>query len=53
MTDVGLMSMVAQLPSSMACFDRERSEMIGGCLELVTSQVGKGTQISFSYGGNQ
>jgi hypothetical protein len=30
---------------------RERSEMIGGCL-LVTSQVGKGSQISFSYGGN-
>jgi signal transduction histidine kinase len=31
---------------------RERAEMIGGCL-AVTSQVGKGTQISFSYGGNQ
>jgi len=31
---------------------RERSEMIGGCL-AVESQVGKGTQISFSYGGNQ
>jgi len=31
---------------------RERSEMIGGSL-AVTSQVGKGTQISFSYGGNQ
>jgi signal transduction histidine kinase len=31
---------------------RERSEMIGGCL-AVTSQVGKGTQVSFSYGGNQ
>jgi signal transduction histidine kinase len=31
---------------------RERSEMIGGCL-AVTSQVGKGTQISFSYGGEQ
>jgi signal transduction histidine kinase len=30
---------------------RERSEMIGGCL-AVESQVGKGTQISFSYGGN-
>lgn len=31
---------------------RERSDMIGGCL-AVTSQVGKGTRISFSYGGNQ
>ena len=31
---------------------RERAEMIGGCL-AVESQVGKGTQISFSYGGNQ
>ncbi len=31
---------------------RERAEMIGGCL-AVTSQVGKGAQISFSYGGNQ
>jgi signal transduction histidine kinase len=31
---------------------RERSAMIGGCL-AVESQVGKGTQISFSYGGNQ
>ena len=27
---------------------RERAEMIGGCL-TVTSQVGKGTQISFTY----
>jgi signal transduction histidine kinase len=31
---------------------RERSELIGGSL-AVTSQVGKGTQICFSYGGNQ
>ena len=31
---------------------RERAEMIDGRL-AVTSQVGKGTQISFSYGGNQ
>jgi len=31
---------------------RERSELIGGSL-AVTSQVGKGTQISFSYGGKQ
>jgi signal transduction histidine kinase len=31
---------------------RERSQMVGGCL-AVTSQVGKGTQISFSYGGSQ
>jgi signal transduction histidine kinase len=31
---------------------RERSEMIGGSL-VVASQVGKGTQISFSYGVNQ
>jgi signal transduction histidine kinase len=31
---------------------RERTEMIGGCL-AVESQVGKGTQILFSYGGNQ
>jgi signal transduction histidine kinase len=30
---------------------RERAEMIGGSL-LVESQVGKGTQISFTYGGN-
>jgi signal transduction histidine kinase len=29
---------------------RERSEMIEGCL-AVTSQLGKGTQVSFSYGG--
>ncbi len=31
---------------------RERSELIGGRL-AVTSQVGKGTQICFSFGGNQ
>jgi signal transduction histidine kinase len=31
---------------------RERAGMIGGCL-AVESQAGKGTQISFSYGGNQ
>jgi signal transduction histidine kinase len=30
---------------------RERAEMIGGCL-AITSQAGKGTRISFSYGGN-
>jgi signal transduction histidine kinase len=30
---------------------RERAEMIGGCL-AVESQVGQGTRISFSYGGN-
>jgi len=30
---------------------RERSEMIGGCLE-VASQIGQGTQVSFAYGGN-
>ena len=30
----------------------ERSEMIGGCL-VVESEVGKGTQIAFSYGGKQ
>lgn len=31
---------------------RERAEMIGGCLR-VDSQIGKGTLISFSYGGKQ
>jgi signal transduction histidine kinase len=31
---------------------RERSDMIGGCL-MVTSQIGKGTQVTFSYGGSQ
>lgn len=31
---------------------RERAAMLGGCL-AVESQVGKGTKISFSYGGNQ
>jgi signal transduction histidine kinase len=31
---------------------RERAEMIGGNLS-VESQVGKGTQVSFSYGGGQ
>ncbi len=30
---------------------RERAELIGGCL-VVESQIGKGTQISFFYGGN-
>jgi signal transduction histidine kinase len=30
---------------------RERAEMIGGAL-VVESQAGKGTQISFTYGGN-
>lgn len=29
----------------------ERAEMIGGCLR-VESEIGKGTLISFSYGGN-
>jgi signal transduction histidine kinase len=31
---------------------RERAEMIGGNLSI-ESQVGKGTQVSFSYGGSQ
>ena len=31
---------------------RERAEMIGGCL-AVESQVGKGTQVSFCYGGKR
>jgi signal transduction histidine kinase len=31
---------------------RERAELIGGCL-VVESQVGKNTQISFSYGGQR